>query len=64
MDDSEETLRAWASLGEDERLALQIAYQPVLDKEPLTCSLDAKIERFAAWLKTRGVAFSSADLRR
>ncbi|SSC68270.1 hypothetical protein [Ciceribacter selenitireducens] len=54
--------KPWSSLADDERDALQAAYQAELDKEPPTCSLEAKVERFARWLATQGVAFSMDDL--
>lgn len=55
-------LKPWSSLAEDERDALQAAYQAELDKEPPTCSLETKVERFARWLATQGVAFSMDDV--
>ena len=55
-------LKPWSSLSAEERDALQAAYQVVLDKEPPTCSLDTKVERFARWLATQGVAFAMEDL--
>ena len=57
-------LRPWASLSREEQNRLRAEYQPVLDKEATTCSLDKKIERFAGWLETKGVAFSADDLKR
>lgn len=54
--------RPWRDLTEAEQTALQIAYQDALDKEPPTCSLDTKIERFSRWLAGRGVSFSQDDL--
>jgi len=58
------TLRPWSTLSAEEQTALRSAYQAELDKEPLTCSLDTKVERFARWLAARGVSFSMDDLRR
>jgi hypothetical protein len=60
--DATAPLRPWRSLGEAEQTALRVAYQEALDREPPTCSLDTKIERFARWLAARGVAFSRSDL--
>lgn len=56
------SLRPWRSLSEAEQLALRMAYQEALDKEPLTCSLETKVERFARWLAERGVEFGRGDL--
>ena len=58
------TLRPWASLSSEEQTRLRTEYQPVLDREATTCSLDTKIARFAGWLETKGVKFSANDLRR
>ncbi len=55
-------MKPWSSLVADERDALQAAYQVELDKEPPTCSLETKVERFARWLATRGIAFSMDDV--
>ncbi|MBW8285382.1 MAG: hypothetical protein K0M55_17455 [Rhizobium sp.] len=55
-------LKPWSRLTDDERGALQAAYQAELDKEPPTCSLETKVERFARWLATQGVAFSMDDV--
>lgn len=55
-------LRPWRSLTSEEQTALQIAYQQALDREPPTCSLDTKIERFSRWLAKRGVEFGKGDL--
>ncbi|MDO6963805.1 hypothetical protein [Rhizobium alvei] len=57
-------MRAWADLVEAERIALQIAYQPELDRQSPTCSMDIKIERFAGWLRERGILFVPGDLGR
>lgn len=54
----------WGALGDARQLALREAYQQELDGQPPTCSLDAKMERFAQWLAGRGVAFSMDDLQR
>jgi hypothetical protein len=61
---SHEELRPWSSLDLHEQNQLRAEYQPVLDKEATTCSLDTKIARFADWLQTRGVAFSAEEMRR
>jgi hypothetical protein len=57
-------LKPWAALTADEQLAFQTAYQSDLDRQPKTCSLDEKVNRFAAWLADRGVSFSADDLSR
>ena len=57
-------LRPWGTLDADEQTALRSAYQVELDREPLTCSMETKVERFANWLAARGVGFSMDDLRR
>jgi len=56
-------IKPWSSLSADEQLALRIAYQDELDRNPLTCSLDEKTARFTAWLAERRVSFSPDDLR-
>ncbi len=56
-------LRPWSSLSEDERTELMLAYQPVLDTEALTCSFERKLERMQAFLATRGVSISEAEIR-
>lgn len=60
--DASAPLRPWRSLTAAEQTALQIAYQEALDREPLTCSLDTKIERFARWLAERVVSFGKQDV--
>ena len=60
--DTSDQLRPWRSLTSAEQTALQIAYQEALDREPPTCSLDTKIERFSRWLAERGVEFGKGDL--
>jgi len=40
-----------------------LAYQPVLDAEALTCSFERKLERMQAFLKTRGVSITEAEIR-
>ncbi len=56
-------LRPWSSLSEDERTELMLAYQPVLDTEALTCSFERKLERMQAFLATRGVSITEAEIR-
>ena len=56
-------LRPWSSLSESERTQLMLAYQPVLDAEALTCSFERKLERMQAFLKTRGVSITEAEIR-
>ncbi len=60
--DSAKTLRPWNSLAAEEQLRLQQDYQVELDRQPLTCSMDTKIERFSRWLEGRGVRFTREDL--
>lgn len=64
MTDNRQPLRPWNGLDADEQTALRSAYQTELDAQPLTCSLDQKMARFAAWLAERGVSFTWDDLRR
>ena len=64
MTGTENELTPWAALDAEARLALQRDYQAELDKQPLTCSLDEKMDRFSKWLATRGVSFTMADLKR
>lgn len=64
MSKDETALTPWADLDAQARLALQRDYQTELDTQPLTCSLDEKMARFTAWLETRGVSFTMADLKR
>ncbi len=40
-----------------------LAYQPVLDTEALTCSFERKLERMQAFLETRGVSITEAEIR-
>jgi hypothetical protein len=63
MTEDRPPLRPWSTLDSDEQTALRGAYQVELDKEPPTCSMDTKVERFANWLAARGVSFSMDDLR-
>ncbi|HCL66939.1 MAG TPA: hypothetical protein DIC56_19305 [Rhizobium sp.] len=62
MSEENAALRRWSALDADEQLALQAAYQSELDKEPPTCSLETKVERFARWLASRGVFFSMDEM--
>ncbi len=55
--------RYWSSLSSDEQLRLRLEYQPILDTEVRSCSMDVKTARFARWLKTRGVLFSMDDVK-
>ncbi|WP_172292442.1 hypothetical protein [Pseudoruegeria sp. HB172150] len=57
-------LRRWEELGGEEQLALREAYAPAQDSEPGTCDMTLKVDRFAAYLAERGVAFSADSLRR
>jgi hypothetical protein len=57
-------LKEWRDLTADEQTRLRIEYQAELDALPATCSLETKVERFANWLKGRGVRFSMDDLKR
>jgi hypothetical protein len=56
-------LRPWSSLSESEQTELMLAYQPVLDTEALTCSFERKLERMQAFLATRGVSITEAEIR-
>jgi hypothetical protein len=56
-------LRPWSSLSESERIELMLAYEPVLDAEARTCSFELKLERMQAFLKTRGVSITEAEIR-
>jgi hypothetical protein len=64
MTKDQSDLRPWGDLSATEQLELREAYQAELDRQPLTCSLDEKMNRFTKWLEERGVAFSMDDLRR
>ncbi|MCB1516956.1 MAG: hypothetical protein KDJ19_04980 [Hyphomicrobiaceae bacterium] len=61
MNDQE--LQPWSSLTAAEQIELRADYQKELEHQPLTCSLDEKVERFSSWLAHRGISFSSEDLR-
>ncbi len=56
-------LRPWSSLSESEQTELMLAYQPVLDAQALTCSFEQKLERMRAFLETRGVSITEAEIR-
>ena len=56
-------LRPWSALSEREQTELMLAYQPVLDTEALTCSFERKLERMQAFLETRGVSITEAEIR-
>jgi hypothetical protein len=56
-------LRPWSSLGEVERTELMLACQPALGGEAPTCSFDRKLERMQAFLRTRGVSITEAEIR-
>ena len=56
-------LRPWSSLGEGERTELMLAYQPVLDGEARTRSFDRKLKRMQAFLRTRGLSITEAEIR-
>jgi hypothetical protein len=64
MTDTGKNLTPWADLDAEARLKLQRDYQAELDTQPLTCSLDEKMDRFTKWLAERGVSFTMEDLRR
>lgn len=61
---TEQLLRPWSSLGEDEQIALMIAYQPELDAQQPTCDFATKLVRMQRWLAERSIAISEADMRR
>ncbi len=56
-------LRPWSSLSESEQTELMLAYQPVLDREALTCSFERKLERLQTFLRTRGVSIMEDEIR-
>lgn len=56
-------LQSWSSLSPAEQIELRSEYQQDIERQPLTCSLDEKVERFANWLAVRGVSFTGNDLR-
>jgi hypothetical protein len=51
------TTHNWDDLDPDQQTALQVEYGHWLDTLPPTCSMQTKIERFRAWLSTRGIAY-------
>lgn len=57
-------MRAWPDLSPDEQLALRLDYQKVLDAEPRTCSMDEKVARFAGWLASQDIRFTTDDISR
>lgn len=57
-------LRPWSSLSEEEQTRLLSDYQPVLDTQSLTCSLDMKLARMQEFLRPRGVSITEEDLHR
>jgi hypothetical protein len=59
------TLIPWDELTAEQQLRLREEYGCFLDEQPLTCSLETKIERFTNWLAEHGVAYSqdNADSR-
>ncbi|MBV7408681.1 hypothetical protein [Maritimibacter sp. DP1N21-5] len=57
-------MRNWQDLTEEERTALQVAYQPALDSQPSTCDFDLKVARFADWLARHNIAFTREDISR
>lgn len=61
--DSDQTLRPWSALSDEERTSLLAEYQPVLDCESATCSFDAKLERMQRWLADKGVSITEAEIR-
>jgi hypothetical protein len=54
---SEQRPRDWQALSDEEQTALRVAFGHYLDSLPPTCSLEAKIERFRAWLAARDVDY-------
>ena len=57
-------MRPWTDLTPEEQTRLRQDYQEVLDRNPRTCSLQEKIDRFTQWLADQGVAFSVDDIPR
>ena len=54
-------LRPWASLDATEQLKLREAFGHWQDGLPPTCDLLSKQERFAQWLRERGVLWLPGD---
>lgn len=59
----DQELQPWSSLTAAEQIELRADYQQELEHQPLTCSLDEKVERFSSWLAHRGISFKAEDLR-
>ena len=57
-------MRPWTDLTLEEQTRLRQDYQEVLDRNPRTCSLQEKIDRFTQWLADHGVAFSADHIPR
>ena len=52
-------MRQWSRLSPAEQLALREDFGRYQDSLPPTCSMDAKIERFRAWLAEHDVDFDA-----
>ncbi len=52
----------WRMLSPERQAELQNAYAEEMARQTLTCSLDEKIARFAAWLAPFGIGFDADDL--
>ena len=52
----------WRMLPPERQAELQNAYAEEMARQTLTCSLDEKMARFAAWLAPMGIGFSADDL--
>jgi hypothetical protein len=46
-----------------EQARLREAYADEMARQTNTCSMDAKISRFNAWLEPQGISFTEDDLR-
>ncbi len=54
----------WRDLPPEKQEALRAAYADEMARQAITCSLDEKIARFAAWLAPQGISFDAEDLPR
>ena len=52
----------WSELTPERQTDLRASYEIEMARQTLTCSLDEKISRFAAWLAPQGIAFGPEDL--
>lgn len=59
-----DNLVPFRTLPPERQLALREAWAAEMARQAVTCSLDEKIARFAAWLEPQGVSFGMEDLPR